>query len=100
MVSRLLQLVNHGHSIVLDGDVTCACSGIDDEVVLAKTKLTYACVLLVELAGRREEHPVEMADEGPIRAWGRGMPSDCRGYCTGDDAAWEEAAWDDQGTIG
>ena len=61
MVSGLLQLVDHGYGVVLDGDVARASDRVDDEVVLAEAELARALsfVCILKGTGRREEHPVE-----------------------------------------
>ena len=68
VVSRLLQLVNHGYGIVLYGDMARACGRVHDEVVLAQAELTrtLAFVSIFESTGRREEHPVEVVLLGEV----------------------------------
>ena len=50
----LLQLVDHGHGVVLYGDVAGVGLRVDDEVVLAEAELARARAFLVECAGRRD----------------------------------------------
>ena len=46
VVSGLLQFVDHSHGIVLDGDVTCACCRVNDEVVFAQAEFARALTLI------------------------------------------------------
>ena len=66
VVSRLLQLVDHGCSIVLHRDVARASGFVDDEVVLAQAVLARALALGIKLTGRGEEHPVDVVFLGEL----------------------------------
>ena len=59
VVSRLLQLVDHSISIVLNRDVAVALC-IHYQIILTQTIVASLLSFLVEYTGRREEYPVDV----------------------------------------